>query len=149
MQTTRPLVIGIGNRFREDDAVGCLLAERLEAAGFETLEHSGEPASLMEAWQGRANVILLDAVFSGAAPGTLHVFDLMVETLPASFAKPTTHAIGVAEAVEFARVLGKLPARLAFYGIEGQSYGSGTALSSPVVVAAEALFTRLQTDLKG
>lgn len=149
MQTELPFVIGIGNRFRGDDAVGCWLAERLEAAGFDTLEHSGEPASLMDAWQGRADVILLDAVFSGAEPGTLHTFDLTVDTLPASFAKPTTHAIGVAEAVEFARVLGKLPPRLMFYGIEGQSYDSGVALSPPVAAAADELVARLRADLKG
>ncbi|MDR3424016.1 MAG: hydrogenase maturation protease [Alphaproteobacteria bacterium] len=131
--------IGIGSRFRGDDAVGCLLADELAAAGLAAIEHSGEPTSLIDDWQGPERVMLLDAVFSGAAPGIIHHFDLRTETLPAAFSKPTTHAIGIAEAVEFARALGKLPPKIEFYGIEGQSFDYGRSLSPPVQEALEKL----------
>jgi hydrogenase maturation protease len=106
-----------------------------QGEGVMVIEHSGEPAGLMEAWQGFEHVILVDAVFSGDDAGTIHYFDLSEEKLPASFAKPTSHAVGVAEAVEFARVLGKLPPKIEFYGIEGKDYDSGEKLT-PIVRSA-------------
>lgn len=132
--------------------MGCLLADRLREVALPcvtVVEHTGEPVSLMDAWQGLARVVLIDAVFSGgnAEAGTLYYFDLNSEKLPASFAKPTTHAFGIAEAVEFARVLGKLPEHIAFYGIEGQSYGSTDQLSDAVRRAADALLKRIVADL--
>ena len=140
---SRWLIIGVGNRSRGDDAVGCLLAEELAASGVMAIEHGGEPASLIDAWQGWEGVILVDAVFSGAMPGTTHHFDLTGEALPASFAKPTTHAVGVAEAVELARALGKLPPCVEFYGVEGQSYDYGYPLTAPVCEAMGALKEKL------
>lgn len=131
------LVIGIGNRYRGDDALGPMVADELKSAGFNAMEHSGEPAGLMESWKGHDRVILVDAVFSGGAPGTIHQFDLKVEKLPANFAKPTSHATGVAEAVEFARVLGKLPDKTEFIGVEGNDYSSGEQLSAEVKKAMQ------------
>ncbi len=142
---TGTLIIGIGNRFRGDDALGCILADQLKEHGFNAMEHSGEPASLMDAWQGYDPVILIDCVFSGAAPGTIHHFDLQQDKLPADFAKPTTHAVGIAEAVEFARVLGKLPPHIEFYGVEGAAYESGESLTPAVKKAAEELKEKILT----
>jgi len=62
------------------------------------------------------------------------VFDARAEPLPTSgFA--STHAIGIVEAVEMARRLGRLPERLVVYGIEAESVATGTSVS-PAVSAA-------------
>ena len=53
---------------------------------------------------------MIDGVSSGAAPGTLHRFEVADEPLPAELFSSSTHALGVAEAVELARELDRLPA---------------------------------------
>ena len=46
-------VIGVGNRWRSDDAAGLEVVERLRGTlpeGVELLEREGEPTSLIDAW---------------------------------------------------------------------------------------------------
>lgn len=126
-------VIGLGNEWRSDDGAGPELARRL---GGRVL--TGEPVGLIEAFDGLDDVVLVDAVFSGAPPGTVHVFDASFEPLPSTlFGASSTHALGLAEAVELARSLGRLPARVLVYGIEGAGFAFGKGLG-PEVEAAVA-----------
>jgi hydrogenase maturation protease len=140
--TAATLVIGIGNRFRGDDALGCRVADELREsapANADIIEHDGEPAALIDCWQGRQWVILIDAVSSGAGPGTIHHFDLRAQALPGGFRAFSTHAFGIAEAIELARVLEKLPPRLEFYGVEGKSFAAASQLSEELKAAAMEL----------
>ena len=121
-------VIGLGNEWRGDDGAGPEVARRL---GGQVL--SGEPVGLVEALEGEDEVVLVDALSSGAAPGTVHVFEAGAEPLPARlFGSSSTHALGLAEAVELARSLGRLPRRVLVYGIEGAAFDYGTGLSPEV-----------------
>ena len=134
-----PLIIGIGNEYRGDDAVGLIVARRLKerlADSVIVLEQSGDGAALMEAWRGAETVIIIDAVMSGAAPGTIHRFDASAQPLPKGAFRCSTHAFGVAEAIELARALGDLPQRLVVYGIEGKNFAAGVGLSAEVEKAA-------------
>ena len=82
------LIIGLGNDYRSDDAVGRVVARKLRAEsldGVRILEESGEGAALMDAWQGADFVILIDAVHSGAKPGTIYRIDAHAEEIPAVF----------------------------------------------------------------
>ena len=54
----------------------------------------------------------------------------------ASPANRSTHAFGVAEALELARALNRLPPCLLIYGIEGKNFAMGTGLSPEVRTAA-------------
>jgi hydrogenase maturation protease len=145
-------LIGIGNHFRSDDAAGLEVARRLRLAnppGVTVLEQEGEPASLIEAWSSADEVLIVDGVSSSSAPGTLHRFDVTDEPLPAELFRPSTHALGVAEAVELARELGRLPRRLAVYGIEGESFEAGEGLTPAVQAAVEQLVAELYEELGG
>lgn len=73
------LVIGVGNAYRGDDAVGLVVAERLSALAppaVEVIGHPGDPVSLMDSWD-RRHVFLVDAVTAGGAAGTVHRLDLL------------------------------------------------------------------------
>jgi hydrogenase maturation protease len=145
-------LIGVGNRFRSDDGAGLEVAARLRATrppGVRVLEEDGEPTSLLEAWSGVAEALVVDAVQSGASPGTLHRFDATQRPLPVELFRPSTHALGVADAVELARELNRLPHRLAVYGIEGESFEAGEALSPPVEAAVAKLVEELHRELGG
>lgn len=144
-------LIGIGNRFRSDDAAGLEVVRRLRLArppGVRLIEQEGEPASLIESWSRVDEALVVDAVNSGSAPGTLHRFDVTDAPLPAQVF-PSTHAMGLPEAVELARELDRLPGRLIVYGIEGQNFEAGEGLTEPVQKTVAKLVMDLYRELTG
>jgi hydrogenase maturation protease len=133
------LIIGVGNEYRGDDAVGLIVARRLKERlgdSVTILEQSGDGAALMEAWRGAETVIIIDAVMSGAAPGTIRRFDASAHLIPKGAFRCSTHACGVAEAIELARALCNFPQHLVIYGIEGKNFADGVGLSAEVEKAA-------------
>ena len=151
MTQTKTLVIGIGNRYRGDDAFGILVAQELAREALPNVScllHDGEPAGLMECWQEAERVILIDAVSSGATPGDVFRFDLARQAVPEEFNLYSTHAFGVPQAVELARALGKLPSKIDFIGVEGENFDSGETLSPPLEMAKEAIVAELLTLLE-
>jgi hydrogenase maturation protease len=136
------VIIGIGNEYRRDDAAGLIVARQLknmEIPGVGVIEASGEGAALMESWKEAQVGILIDAVQSGARPGTIHCLDLNAATVPASFFGYSTHAFSVAEAIELARALNQLPPRVILYGIEGKNFEAGIGLSAEVKIAVKTV----------
>ncbi len=145
-------LIGIGDRRRGDDGAGLEVARRLRLAhppGVTILEQEGEPASLLETWSDADEVLVVDGVSSGAEPGTLHRFEVGDQPLPAELFRPSSHALGVAEAVELARELNRLPDRLVVYGIEGESFDIGEGLTPVVQNAVAQLVMELYRELEG
>jgi hydrogenase maturation protease len=145
-------LIGIGNRFRRDDAAGLEVVRRLRLAhppGVILIEGEGEPASLIEAWSTADEALVVDGISSGSEPGRLHRFDVTDAPLPAEIFNPSTHAMGLPEAVELARELDRLPGRLVVYGIEGESFEAGEGLSDPVQKTVEKLVLDLYHELSG
>lgn len=144
------LIIGVGNALRGDDAAGLHVARRLAARGVEGVhEASGETASLMELWQGASCVFLADAAQSGAEPGTVTRLDASSHPLPAALLHCSTHAFGVAEAVELARSLGSLPPRIIVFGIEGGSFEHGEPLSPAVEAGVRKAVEMIETEMDG
>lgn len=138
------LCIGIGNPFRGDDAAGLHVARWLLKAqlpNLRVLEASGEGAQLMRLWAGYDSVVLVDAAQSGVKSGTLHRFEASMCSLPTRFFSYSTHAFSVAEAIEMARVLGKLPEQMTVFGIEGKDFSFQQCLS-PEVDAAISVVVR-------
>ena len=147
----RVAVLGLGNEFRGDDALGCLVGQRLQEESWPGVSiriASGEGTALMDAWQEADAVILVDAVQSGAPPGTLHRLDAHQQSIPSDFFHYSTHAFSVAEAVEMARVLQQLPPRLILYGIEGQDFAQGAGLSSQVTAVMDELLAQVRLEIR-
>ena len=131
----RILVIGVGNEYRSDDAVGLVVARRLRQlslGNITVIEESGEGTDLMESWKGADTVIIVDAASSGAKPGTIHRIDAQAQWVPTGLLRYSTHAFSVGEAVELARAMNRLPPRMVVYGIEGERFDEGTVLSRAV-----------------
>lgn len=142
------LVVGVGNRSRGDDGAGLDAAVRLGAAAgvpVALLDAIGDGTALLDVWRGAGTVIVLDAMRSGAAPGTVRLLDAGVgagtDHRPAAVAAMlgagralggSTHGLGVAEAVALGDTLGRLPRRLIIIGIEGTCFDAGADLSPAV-----------------
>jgi hydrogenase maturation protease len=138
------VVIGVGNSYRRDDGVGPAVAERLRTRadlGVVTCEH--EPSRLLEAWAGADLALVVDAVSSGAEPGTVHRFDASEREVPSTVFRGSTHALGVGEVIELARALGRLPGRVLVYGVEGAEFAAGDGLSPAVAAVVEPLTVEL------
>jgi hydrogenase maturation protease len=133
------VVVGVGNAYRGDDAVGLTVAEVLrERAELDVRVRvcEQEPTRLIDAWEGADVAFVVDAVASGAEVGRVHRFDAATPLPARVFGSASTHALGVADAVELARTLGRLPERTIVYGIEGASFGAGADVTPEVAAAA-------------
>jgi hydrogenase maturation protease len=134
------LVVGVGNVARRDDGAGIAVARHLRPCaprtGIEVREEHGEPVGLIDGWQGFGAVLVVDAMRSGAVPGTLRRFEATSGPLPRALRRSaSTHAIALSETIELARALDRLPPHLLVFAVEGQRFDAGTRLS-PAVAAA-------------
>ena len=137
---SRTVVIGVGNAYRGDDAAGREVARRVQERVPDELDVvvcELEPTRLIDAWDGTGSALVVDAVSSGAEPGTVHRFDASTDPLPSREFRSSTHALGIGETIELARAIGRLPERVVVFGVEGQVFGSGTGLSEPAEAGVE------------
>lgn len=142
MVTSGPLrrpqivVIGVGNPFRRDDGIGPEVARRVRAttpSWVDVVEHDGEPAGLLDVWEGADLAVVVDAVRSHASsPGHIHRVLVEATTGVGALSGVSSHAGGPGDAVALARALDRLPARLVLYGIEGASFSAGLGLTPSV-----------------
>ncbi|PWB74183.1 hypothetical protein C3F09_04315 [candidate division GN15 bacterium] len=143
---SRGLIVGVGTEYG-DDAFGLLVARHLARRTYENITiitHPGEGASLMETWQGYERVVIVDCAASGASIASRYTFNASIERIPTKMLRYSTHAFGVAEAIETARALGRLPERLVVIAVEGQSFNAGESVDERLAslvapIAAEAL----------
>jgi len=141
------LIIGCGNRERGDDGAGILVAERLRELGIEADTRSGQAVDLIEAWKSADDVIVVDAVVTGAPVGTVTAWDGRPPLASVS-TTTSTHGLGVAEAIELAHVLDRLPTRLRVYGVEGGRFEPGAGVSPEVLRAVEEVVRRIIADVR-
>jgi len=144
------LLIGVGNEFRSDDALGILVAReihRRHLGDIRVLEFEGHGASLLDAWEGVDHLLIVDAVNASAPPGSILRFDVSQSKLPAQLFQESSHAFGVAEAIELARELHRLPATVLFYGIIGESFETGQGLSDRVLKTIPDLLQMIEEDV--
>jgi hydrogenase maturation protease len=134
------IVIGVGNRDRGDDGAGVAVAEELTGCATHVLDAGA--LHMFELWTMSDHVTVVDAMRSGAVPGTVRTFDVRETPLPdESFA--STHSFGPAAGIEMARVLGRMPATIEVIGIEAGDLTTGSAMSPPVVRAVRDVTRRL------
>jgi hydrogenase maturation protease len=134
------VVIGLGNPLRGDDAAGFVVAERLRklaGASLRVIAESRGGVGLLDRWTAEDNVVVVDSVQSASRPGRVFRFDGLRESIPERLFRRSTHAVGVYEALELARSIGRLPRRLVVYGIEGRSFEPGAQLSPDVEASVE------------
>ncbi|MGW8248836.1 MAG: hydrogenase maturation protease [Acidiferrobacterales bacterium] len=120
---TRMKIIGIGSPFG-DDQLGWVVADRLKTSPIylsekdkiDILVLDRPGAALISQWKDVDAVILIDAVRSGAAPGTLHM--LTADDIAGNTQLTSSHGFGVASTLALARTLDELPEHFYLCGIE-------------------------------
>ncbi|MBP2703927.1 hydrogenase maturation protease [Microbispora sp. RL4-1S] len=139
----RTVVVGFGGVCRGDDAAGIEVVRLLRGTlppQVALVENRGDAAELIESWSGADLAVVVDAVRSGAPPGTVHRCHALA---PGAGRHLGSHGLGLRDAVELARALGRLPRRLLIVGIEGADFTLGAAMTPAVRRAAGALADEL------
>lgn len=139
------LIIGVGNPLCADDGVGPLVAHLLsQDLRFVTCMIDGSMSSLMEAWKGVDDVLIVDAARCDRySAGTILVFDAAKDLLPAWTWRRSTHELGVNQAIELSRALGQLPERVIVAVIIGRVFAPLTLMTPAVREAALKLTSEL------
>lgn len=145
-------VIGVGNVWRGDDAVGLQAVRRLRerlGPSVEVVEAEGDGLAILDLMEGIDHVILIDAVQGEGRPGTTVRLDLSTETRWGALIPCSTHAIGIADAIDLARTLGRLPKQIILYGIEIESVDSGVSLSGSVREGLDIVVEQVYQEVRG
>ncbi len=147
---SKTVVIGVGNEFRSDDALGRLVARELRRrhlGEIRVVEVEGDTSSLLDAWEGAENLLIVDAVNGAGPPGSVVRIDVSLRRIPAYLFSGGSHGFGVAEAVELGRELKRLPPMVIFYGIVAESTENGQGLSDRVLKSIPDLLQMIEEDL--
>lgn len=146
----RVCVLGLGNLMRTDDAVGMLALRRLAEdvrlpREVEAVEGGTLGLDLLHAVYGVTHLLVLDAVDTGAAPGTLARFEgAGLARLPTS---KSVHLLGLSDLMNVLLLMEAPPMETVLLGVQPESTDWGTALTSLVEAAQDELIERALAQL--
>ncbi len=135
------LVLGLGNPLVTDDSVGLRVVEQLrpllaDRPDVEVSEDYWGGLRLMERMIGFDRAIVVDAIQTGAPPGTVH---LLAADGIATQRSASAHDVNLATALEFGRRAGaQLPenAHIRLVGVEAEDTLTFSEQCTPAVQAA-------------
>jgi hydrogenase maturation protease len=145
------LVLGIGNLLLGDEGAGIRAVEELAARyalppEVEAIDGGTMGLELLPYLAGRKLLILVDAVRTGAPPGTVVQMEL-ADSSGFFREKISPHQIGMAEVLSVAAFTGDLPGRIVLIGVVPKEMATGLALSpeiaSKIVVMADMVAAEL------
>ncbi len=137
-KTAPILVLGLGNMLLSDDGVGPALVEQLSDSAehwngrVEFLDGGTQGLALLGQISGRQALIIVDAMKTGAPPGTIHRLTLadLREVSPGR--RKSGHEGNAGELLAAAQLIDQLPDRLYLVGVEPAKIETGVGLSDPV-----------------
>jgi hydrogenase maturation protease len=127
-------LIGVGNYSMGDDGVGLRIVERIAQAGldrgFAVVDLSGSGYDLLTYFQPETErIVLVDAVVTGGAPGSLVGFDPADAASEKILSRMTTHEGDLLQVIELGRSLGMTIPPIRILGIEPLRMEPGMELS--------------------
>ena len=156
--TAGTVIIGMGNPLLSDDGVGIAVAhavaERLRQDPDFTMDltvtelHTGG-IRLMEAMVGFRRAVVVDAMLSGALPGSMKRFDSRdFVTTKNTF---SSHDTDFATAYDLGVMTGvPLPEQVSFWGIEARLFDLfGERFSAEVAAAVPGAVSRIVEEING
>lgn len=149
----KTLIVGIGSTILSDDGVGVHVVERLRESGLpdnvDTLELGTAGLSMLDLVDGYDRLIIVDAIVTGAAPGTLHT--LRGEDVACAHHLSTTHEADLPTTLALGRELPglEMPTDIAVIAIEAADLTTfSEQLTAEVAAAIPRAMTAVLTLLK-
>jgi len=131
----RIALLGLGNLMRTDDAVGMLTLQTLAGSNLlppevRVIEGGTLGLDLLDSLRGISHLLVLDAVDTGIAPGTLLRFEgQQVDDLPVS---KSVHLLGLSDLMGALRLIDAAPEKVVLLGVQPASTDWGTVLTPEV-----------------
>jgi hydrogenase maturation protease len=151
---SRLLVVGCGNELAADDSAGVEIVRRLQERGDTGCQVRAAACigtELLDVFPTVDVILFVDAVASGAPPGTLHLVPLPSwDVEMRAIASLSCHGWGLTETLELAQTLRRPIPRLMLLGVEAGSVRWGAPRSAAVeqaIAAAVDGFPRLRSLL--
>ncbi len=130
----RVVVIGLGNRFRRDDAVGVTAAaalEELALPGVEVAADIVDPLTLLDLWSGARLAIIIDAaIATDTTAGRVRCCGL--DELVSAADRLSSHSVDIGRAYALGQELGRAPKELRICIVEVADTGHGLGMTPDV-----------------
>lgn len=145
------LVLGIGNLVMSDDAVGVLVAQRLQqeytfADNVEIMDGGTLGLDLLPRLENITNLIVIDAVETGKKAGTC--VRLCGQELPIALQnKISPHQMGLKDLLAVSELMGHTPKEMVLIGVQPGSIEMDIGLTPEVEVQVEFLVANVLTEL--
>jgi len=152
--TTSPpktLILGVGNLLLSDEGVGIQVVERLKETyqfpeNVQLLDGGTLGMNLLYYLEGVENLLLIDAVETGKAPGTL--IRLEGEEVPTFFSlKMSPHQMGVPDMLFAAKLTDLYPQTVVLWGVQPHKFDATLDLSPAVSAQMEPLMNNICQEL--
>jgi hydrogenase maturation protease len=142
----RTLVLGLGNEYAGDDAVGVLAVRALRkelAGGADVVESAASGLALLEVFAGYDRAVVVDSIRTGRSPAGTIVEAGLTELGPAKAA--SLHQAGIPDLAQVAKRLGMgFPDQTRVLAVEvAGPLEFGASLSKPVAAAIAPLGRRV------
>ena len=149
--TGKTVVLGLGNRYLRDDAVGILVVEELQrhelGAGVVVRAHQTFDLWLLSQFAGASGLVIVDALKSDSAPGTIAEFSVTPSPGPLS-SVPGLHSLGLHDLVDFASRVGLLTCPVTIIGVEPKDCEVGEGLTPEVERVLPDVLARVKRRLE-
>lgn len=145
------LVLGIGNLVMGDDAVGVLVAQRLQqgyrfADNVEVLDGGTLGLDLLPRLENITHLIMVDAVETGKAAGTC--VRLCGQDLPIALqTKISPHQMGLKDLLAVSELMGHSPKEMVLIGMQPGSIEMEIGLTAEVQAQLETLVSNVLFQL--
>lgn len=157
LTVTNIKIIGVGNSFAGDDAVGNMVARQLlpyQSSSVSIVEDCCTGLNLLYEMPETESLIIIDAIHSQLEAGTIVRFTVPqdldeIEKLTWNSSTPSTHAFGLGEALILAQTLDLLPQHVTLFGIELGHIQPGKSLSPQVSRSIQSVVLRIVTEELG
>jgi hydrogenase maturation protease len=133
----KTIVVGIGNKYLRDDGIGVQVADELAGSlGEKVLVRSCQSAdiSLLAQFAGASKVVLVDALKSGADPGTVSRYTILPNKNPLDSVRGL-HSLDLRDVFDIATQTGLLTCPVTIIGVEPKEISVGEGMSDELVQA--------------
>ena len=145
------VVIGIGNPYMRDDAVGIHIVNELRkndlGKDVYVYDYRAMDLSLLSYFQKAARVIIADALKSGKAPGTVSKYIVKTRDSPL-LNLPNLHELQLFDIMDLASQTGVLPYPFVVVGVEPEDVTAGEGMTQKVAAAVHAAVLEIMKELK-
>lgn len=151
-QAAEVVLLGVGNILLSDEGVGVRAIEEIERryelpAAVRVIDGGTCGMELLDALAGARHLIIVDAVKSGQAPGT--IVRLAGDAVPVFFTtKLSPHQVGLSDVLAALAVMEESPGETVIIGVEPASLELALELSPTVDAVMEALIATVVAELE-